>query len=56
MSRVIKILDNSKKSASKRVDDLTVRRFLNDLLRKNLSKHSTNEYNYDSIDDMGPLQ
>jgi len=49
---VTKTLDNSKKSTSKRADDLVVRYFLSNLLRKNLSKHLADEYNYDPIDDI----
>ncbi len=47
-----KTLNNSKKSTEKRVEDLIIRRFLSDLLRKNLSKHSTDEYNHNLINDI----
>ncbi len=39
MFRATKTLNNNKKSVNKRADDLAVRCFLSDLLKKNPSKH-----------------
>src|SRR6266542_577061 len=52
MSRVTKTLDNSKKSAGRRVKDNTIRRFLSDLLRKNPNNQPEDSYDYDPIDDI----
>ncbi|CAG8802216.1 3509_t:CDS:2, partial [Dentiscutata erythropus] len=52
MSRVTKTLDNSKKSSKKRAENTAINRFLSDLLRKNSSKHSADEYDHDLIEDI----
>ncbi|CAG8520203.1 1211_t:CDS:2, partial [Dentiscutata heterogama] len=52
MSRATKTLDNSKKSSKKRAEDTAINRFLSDLLRKNLGKHSADEYDHDPIEDI----
>ena len=52
MSRATKTLDNSKKSANKRGEDLIIRRFLSELLRTTSNKQPEDEYNYDPVDDI----
>ncbi|CAG8792131.1 6251_t:CDS:2, partial [Dentiscutata erythropus] len=52
MSRATKTLDNSKKSSKKRAEDTAINRFLSDLLRKNLGKHSADKYDHDLIEDI----
>src|SRR6266496_1230893 len=52
MSRATKTLDNSKKLANKRGEDLIIRRFLSELLRITSNKQPENEYNYDPVDDI----
>src|SRR5207302_5159840 len=52
MSRAIKTLDNSKKLANKRGEDLIIRRFLSELLRTKSNKQPEDDYNYDPIDDI----
>ena len=47
-----KTLDNSKKSANKRGEDLIIRRFLTELLRTKSNKQSEDDYNYDPVDDI----
>ncbi|CAB4425236.1 unnamed protein product [Rhizophagus irregularis] len=52
MSRATKTIDNSKKSANKRGEDLIIRRFLSELLRTKSNKQPENDYNYDPVDDI----
>ena len=52
MSRATKTLDNSKKSANKRGEDLIIRRFLSELLRTKSNKQPEDDYNYDPVDDI----
>ncbi|PKB97717.1 hypothetical protein RhiirA5_384458 [Rhizophagus irregularis] len=52
MSRATKTLDNSKKSANKRGEDLIIRRFLSELLRGKGSVAPSDDYNYDPVDDI----
>ncbi|CAG8777220.1 20436_t:CDS:2, partial [Racocetra persica] len=52
MSRVTKTLDNSKKSADKRVENTAIICFLSDLLRKKLYIHLADENNHDPVDDI----
>ncbi|CAB5180177.1 unnamed protein product [Rhizophagus irregularis] len=52
MSRATKTIDNSKKSANKRGEDLIIRRFLSKLLRTKSNKQPENDYNYDPVDDI----
>jgi len=52
MSQVTKTLDNSKKSANKRGEDLIIRHFLSDLIREKGNVAPDNDYNYDSVDDI----
>ncbi|CAG8662177.1 11842_t:CDS:2 [Funneliformis mosseae] len=52
MSRATKTLDNSKKSANKRGEDLIIRRFLSELLRTKSNKQPEDDYNYDSVDNI----
>ncbi|CAG8812585.1 10783_t:CDS:2, partial [Dentiscutata erythropus] len=52
MSRATKTLDNSKKSADKRVENTAVIRFLSDLLRKKPYIHPADENNHDPVDDI----
>ena len=52
MFRATKTLDNSKKSANKRGEDLIIRRFLSELLRTTSNKQPEDEYNYDPVDDI----
>ncbi|RIB22435.1 hypothetical protein C2G38_2174003 [Gigaspora rosea] len=52
MSRATKTLDNSKKSSKKRAEDTAINHFLSDLLKKNLVKHSADEYDHDPIEDI----
>ena len=52
MSRATKTLDNSKKSANKRGEDLIIRRFLSELLRTKSNKQPEDDYNYDPMDDI----
>ena len=52
MSRATKTLDNSKKSANKRGEDLVIRRFLSELLRTKSNKQPEDDYNYDPVDDI----
>ncbi|GES84432.1 hypothetical protein GLOIN_2v1848417 [Rhizophagus clarus] len=52
MSRATKTLDNSKKSANKRGEDLIIRRFLSELLRGRGNSAPSDDYNYDSVDDI----
>ncbi|CAG8532121.1 2424_t:CDS:2 [Funneliformis mosseae] len=52
MSRATKTLDNSKKSANKRGEDLIIRRFLSELLRTKSNKQPEDNYNYDPVDDI----
>ncbi|EXX65898.1 hypothetical protein GLOIN_2v1789077 [Rhizophagus irregularis DAOM 181602=DAOM 197198] len=51
MSRVTKTLDNSKKLANKRGEDI-IRRFLSELLRTKSNKQPEDDYNYDPVDDI----
>ncbi|CAB4424648.1 unnamed protein product [Rhizophagus irregularis] len=51
MSRATKTLDNSKKSANKRGEDI-IRRFLSELLRTKSNKQPEDDYNYDPVDDI----
>ncbi|UZO12810.1 uncharacterized protein OCT59_004326 [Rhizophagus irregularis] len=46
------LLDNSKKSANKRGEDLIIRRFLSELLRTKSNKQPEDDYNYDPVDDI----
>ena len=52
MSRTTKTLDNSKKSANKRGEDLIIRRFLSELLRTKSNGQPEDDYNYDPVDDI----
>ncbi|GES89810.1 hypothetical protein GLOIN_2v1886689 [Rhizophagus clarus] len=52
MSRATKTLDNSKKSANKREEDLIIRQFLSELLRIKSNKQPEDDYNYDPVDDI----
>ncbi|CAG8730758.1 1943_t:CDS:2, partial [Rhizophagus irregularis] len=52
LSRGTKTLDNSKKSANKRGEDLIIRRFLSELLRTKSNKQPEDDYNYDPVDDI----
>ncbi len=52
MSRTTKTLDNSKKSANKRGENLIIRRFLSDLIREKSNVAPGDDYNYNSIDDI----
>ncbi|PKB96418.1 hypothetical protein RhiirA5_385352 [Rhizophagus irregularis] len=52
MSQATKTLDNSKKSANKRGEDLIIRRFLSELLRTKSNKQPENDYNYDPVNDI----
>src|SRR2546423_6854201 len=52
MSRATKTLDNNKKSANKKGEDLIIRQFLSELLRTTSNKQLENEYNYDPVDDI----
>ena len=52
MFRVNKTLDNSKKSANKRGEDLIIRRFLSELLREQGNVAPGENYNYDPVDDL----
>ena len=52
MSRATKTLDNSKKSANKREEDLIIRRFLSNLIREKGNVAPGNDYNYDLVDDI----
>ncbi|GES88473.1 hypothetical protein GLOIN_2v1886689 [Rhizophagus clarus] len=59
MSRATKTLDNSKKSANKRGENLIIRRFLSELLRGKGNVAPGDDYNYDPIDDitdMAPME
>ncbi|PKK43202.1 hypothetical protein RhiirC2_804329 [Rhizophagus irregularis] len=51
MSRATKTLDNSKKSANKRGEDI-IRQFLSELLRTKSNKQPEDDYNYDSVDNI----
>ncbi|RIA98023.1 hypothetical protein C1645_813413 [Glomus cerebriforme] len=52
ISRVTKTLDNSKKSANKRGEDLIIKHFLSDLIREKGNVVSGDDYNYDPINDI----
>ncbi|CAB4490102.1 unnamed protein product [Rhizophagus irregularis] len=52
MSRATKTLSNSKKSANKKAEDLIIRHFLDDILREKGNVAPSNDYNYDSMDDI----
>ncbi|PKB97300.1 hypothetical protein RhiirA5_433401 [Rhizophagus irregularis] len=52
MSRATKTLDNSKKSANKKAENLMIRRFLSDLLREKGNVAPGDDYNYDPVDDI----
>ncbi|GES90612.1 hypothetical protein GLOIN_2v1789077 [Rhizophagus clarus] len=52
MSRATKTLDNSKKLANKRGEDLIIRRFLSELLMTKSNKQPEDNYNYDPVDDI----
>ncbi|CAB4492552.1 unnamed protein product [Rhizophagus irregularis] len=52
MSRATKTLDNSKKSANKKAENLLIRRFLSDLMREKGNVASGDDYNYDPVDDI----
>ncbi|UZO29436.1 uncharacterized protein OCT59_022912 [Rhizophagus irregularis] len=52
MSRATKTLGNSKKSANKKAEDLIIRHFLDDILREKGNVAPSNDYNYDSMDDI----
>jgi hypothetical protein len=52
MSRATKTLDNSKKLANKRGENLIIRRFLSELLREKDNVAPGDDYNYDPVDDI----
>ncbi|CAG8762464.1 25669_t:CDS:2, partial [Dentiscutata erythropus] len=52
MSRATKTLDNSKKSANKRVENTAVICFLSDLLKKKPYIHPADKNNHDPVDDI----
>ena len=52
MSRATKTLDNSKKSANKKAENLLIRRFLSDLMREKGNVASGDDYNYDPVDNI----
>ncbi|CAI2187964.1 14221_t:CDS:2, partial [Funneliformis geosporum] len=52
MSRATKTLDNSKKSANKRGENLIIRRFLSELLRGQGKVAPGDDYDYDPVDDL----
>ncbi|RIA93596.1 hypothetical protein C1645_819234, partial [Glomus cerebriforme] len=52
ISQAIKTLNNRKKSANKRGEDLNVRHFLSDLMREKGNEAPDDDYNYDPIDDI----
>ncbi|GES76871.1 hypothetical protein GLOIN_2v1886689 [Rhizophagus clarus] len=52
MSRATKTLDNSKKTANKRGEDLIIRRFLSELVRTKSNKQPEDDYNYNPVDDI----
>ncbi|GBB95909.1 hypothetical protein RclHR1_02640023 [Rhizophagus clarus] len=52
MSRATKTLDNSKKLANKRGEDLIIRQFLSELLRGRGNSAPSDDYNYDPVDNI----
>jgi hypothetical protein len=52
MSRATKTLDNSKKSANKRGENLIIRQFLSELLRGQGKVAPGDDYDYDPVDDL----
>jgi hypothetical protein len=52
ISQVTKTLDNSKKSANKRGENLIIRRFLSELLRGQGKVAPGDDYDYDPVDDL----
>jgi hypothetical protein len=52
MSRASKTLDNSKKLANKREENLIIRRFLSELLREKGNVAPGDDYAYDPVDDI----